>query len=40
MQLRRGSPDYVPSNLGIAWHFIFAAACVCAQFAVMRDIDI
>jgi hypothetical protein len=30
----------VPSNLGIALHFIFAAACVCTQFAVMRDIEI
>jgi hypothetical protein len=40
VQLRNGSPDYVPSNLGIALHLVFAAACICAQFAVMRDIEI
>jgi hypothetical protein len=40
VQVRHGSPDYVPSNLGIALHFVFAAACICAQFAVMRDIEI
>jgi hypothetical protein len=40
VQVRHGSPDYVPSNFGIALHFVFAAACICAQFAVMRDIEI
>lgn len=40
VQLRHGSPDYLPSNLGIALHLVFAAACICAQFAVMRDIEI
>jgi len=40
VQVRHGSPDYVPSNLGIVLHFVFAAACICAQFAVMRDIEI
>jgi hypothetical protein len=40
VQLRHGSPDSLPSNLGIALHFAFAAACICAQFAVMRDIEI
>ncbi len=40
VQLRHGSPDYLPSNLGIALHLAFAAACICAQFAVMRDIEI
>jgi hypothetical protein len=39
-QLRRGTPDYLPSNLGIALHFVFAAVCLCAQFAVMRDREI
>jgi hypothetical protein len=40
VQLRHGSPDYLPSNLGIALHLVFAVACICAQFAVMRDIEI
>ena len=40
LQTRHGSPDYLPSNMGIALHFVFAAACICAQFVVMRDIEI
>jgi hypothetical protein len=40
VQLRDGSPGYLPSNVGIALHLVFAAACICAQFAVMRDIEI
>jgi hypothetical protein len=40
VQLRSGSPDFVPSNLGIALHIAFAVACVCTQFAVMREIEI
>jgi hypothetical protein len=40
VRLGNGSPDFVPSNLGIALHFVFAAACVCTQFTIMRDIEI
>jgi hypothetical protein len=36
-QFPPSSSHYLPSNLGIALHFVFAAACICAQFAVMRD---
>jgi len=40
VQLHQGSPDYAPSNLGVILHFVFAAMCICAQFTVMRDIEI
>jgi hypothetical protein len=32
--------SYVPSVEGIALHFLFAAACICAHFVVLRDVEV
>jgi hypothetical protein len=32
--------SYVPSAGGIALHLLFAAACICANFVVLRDVEV